>query len=213
MKKSKENFARAGDYVANKLMVGITGASGAQLGIHLLKIMKLQKEWEIHVILSDAARKTIAVETKFSPSQVEELADHVHDIRNIGDGPASGSYGLSGMVVAPCSMKTLAGIHSGYSDNLLLRAADTIIKEGKPLVLCPRETPLSPIHLRNMLELSQIGVRIVPPMLTYYISSPTVENMTHHCVGKLLGFFGLDVEGFQCWTGLKEYTNLNKPRR
>lgn len=186
------------------ILVGMTGASGAQLGIHLLKVMKQQKDWETHLILSDAARQTIATETELNPYQVEELADYVHDNRNIGGGPASGSFGLSGMVVVPCSMKTLAGIHSGYSDNLLLRAADTIIKEGKPLVLCPRETPLSPIHLRNMLELSQIRVRIVPPMLTYYISSHTAGDMTHHCVCKLLGCFDIEVEGFQRWKGLSD---------
>lgn len=119
-------------------------------------------------------------------------------VANIGAAIASGSFAAAGMVVVPCSMKTAAGIHSGYSDNLILRAADVTLKEGRPLVLVPRETPLSPIHLRNLYELSMMGVAVVPPMMTFYNGPQTVDDMVTHTVGKILDRLGIPAE-YHSW--------------
>ena len=121
------------------------------------------------------------------------------DLKNIGASIASGTYRTEGMIIVPCSMKTLAGIHSGYSDNLLLRAADVTIKERRKLVLVARETPFSHIHLRNMTELAQMGAIILPPMLTYYNLPVTIQDMTNHIAGKVLDIFGIELEGFNRW--------------
>lgn len=121
----------------------------------------------------------------------------------IGAGPASGSFRTAGMVIVPCSMKTIAGIHSGYAENLLLRAADVTIKEQRPLVLAARETPLSPIHLRNLQELSMMpGVRIIPPMMTFYHCPESIDEMVYHLAAKLLEPFGIEAKEYRRWTGL-----------
>ena len=150
-----------------RLIVGVSGASGAPIAVQVLRALR-QAGVESHLIHTDGGRRTAQAETGLTPEQFCALADCAYDNRDIGAGPASGTWRSCGMLIVPCSMKTLAGVHSGYSDSLLLRAADVTLKEARPLVLCPRETPLSPIHLRNLYELSQLGVRIVPPMLSYY---------------------------------------------
>lgn len=134
---------------------------------------------------------------------VADLADVLYDNHDIGAGPASGSFQAMGMIVIPCSMKTVAGIHSGYSDNLLLRAADVTLKERRKLVLVARETPLSTIHLRNLYELSQMGTIIVPPMLSYYQKPGSLEEMNRHIVGKVLNPFGINMPGFLSWEGMR----------
>ena len=133
---------------------------------------------------------------------VADLADVIYDNQDIGAAPASGIFQALGMIVIPCSMKTVAGIHSGYSDNLLLRAADVTLKERRKLVLVARETPLSTIHLRNLYELSQMGAIIVPPMLSFYQKPDSLEEMTNHIVGKVLDQFGIDMPGFHRWEGM-----------
>ena len=134
---------------------------------------------------------------------METLADHVLKPEEIGAGPASGSFRTAGMVIVPCSMKTIAGIHSGYAENLLLRAADVTIKEQRPLVLAARETPLSPIHLRNLQELSMMpGVRIIPPMMTFYYCPESIDEMVYHLAAKLLEPFGIEAKEYRRWTGL-----------
>ena len=134
---------------------------------------------------------------------MEALADHVLNPEEIGAGPASGSFRTAGMVIVPCSMKTIAGIHSGYAENLLLRAADVTIKEQRPLVLAARETPLSPIHLRNLQELSMMpGVRIIPPMMTFYHCPESIDEMVYHLAAKLLEPFGIEAKEYRRWTGL-----------
>ena len=186
-----------------RIIVGATGASGLPILIECLKLIKNSLEQEAHLILSDNAKLTLAHETDLTVEEVYALADVVYEPGEIGAGPASGSFLTEGMLVVPCSMKTLAGIHSGYADNLLLRAADVTLKEQRKLVLAVRETPLSPIHLRNMQELSVIpGVRIVPPMLTYYIQPKTVEEMTYHIAAKLLEPFGIEAPDYRRWKGL-----------
>lgn len=169
-----------------RILVGISGASGAPIAIRLLQRLKESYDVETHLIMSDSACLTIEQETEYSVQQVKSLADIVYDIREIGAGPASGSFQIDEMIIVPCSMKTAAGIAGGYSDNLLLRAADVMLKEGRPLFLVARESPLSPIHLRNLQELGMIGVRIIPPMVSYYQGYKTIEEWTNNFVERLL---------------------------
>lgn len=173
------------------------------MAVELLRQLKKNPEVETHLVYTRGAEMTLAQETELTLAQLHGLADVVYDNSNIGAGPASGSWKCEGMVVVPCSMKTVAGICSGYSDNLLLRAADVTLKERRKLVLVARETPLNSIHLRNMLELSQMGVEIIPPMLTYYNHPVSVEDCTRHMVGKILDRFSLEGEGFRRWEGME----------
>ena len=182
-----------------RMVIGMSGASGAILGIELLRSLQLYPDWESHLVISRGAEKTIAQETDYTLQSVLDMADVVHPIENIGASIASGTFRTEGMVVVPCSMKTLAGIACGYSDNLLLRAADVTIKEKRRLILLARESPLSPIHLKNMCALSDYGATIMPPMLTYYNKPRSLAEMNHHMVGKILNCFGLDIAGFRRW--------------
>ena len=185
-----------------RIVVGASGASGQALLIECLKLIREDENFESLLIMTDSAKLTLSQETNFSLEEVESLADMVLDVNNIGDGPASGSFKTVGMLVVPCSMKTIAGIHSGYADNLLLRAADVTIKEQRPLVLAARETPLSPIHLKNMYELSLIsGVRIIPPMMTFYHKPESIEEMTYHIAAKLVEPFGIEAKEYRRWNG------------
>lgn len=183
-----------------RLVVGISGASGAPIGVELLKALR-KTDVETHLIITRGGEMTIPQEIGLTVEQVRAMADVVYDNSNIGAAPASGSWKSLGMVVVPCSMKTVAGIWSGYSDNLLLRAADVMLKERRKLVLCARETPLSSIHLRNLLELSRAGAVILPPVLSYYQGPQSVEDMTCHIVGKLLDQFGIVYPHFCRWEG------------
>lgn len=186
-----------------KIVVGTTGASGLPVLIECLKLIRDSTDYTSHLIMSGNAKLTLMHETDKTVEEVYALADDVSEPTEIGAKPASGSYQTEGMLIVPCSMKTLAGIHSGYADNLLLRAADVTIKEQRKLVLAVRETPLSAIHLRNMQELAMIpGVRIVPPMLTYYIKPKSIEEMTYHVAAKLVEPFGIEVPEYRRWDGL-----------
>lgn len=182
-----------------RLIVGISGASGAILGINILEILRENPEWETHLIISAGAELTIKEETEYTLDEVISLADRAYDIKNIGAGIASGTYKTEGMVIVPCSMKTAAGVACGYSDNLLLRAADVTLKERRRLVIVPRESPLSPIHLRNLLTLSEAGAMIIPPMLTFYNKPRCIEDMNRHISGKILDKFGIEISGFKGW--------------
>jgi polyprenyl P-hydroxybenzoate/phenylacrylic acid decarboxylase-like protein len=184
---------------SKRLVVGISGASGAILGIELLKAMNSMPGWETHLVISNGARRTIGLETSNTLEEVEALATRHHPIEDVGALVASGTFKTAGMVVVPCSMKTVAGIATGYSDNLLLRAADVTIKERRKLVLVARESPLSPVHLRNLQTVSDLGGIILPPMLTYYNHPSTIEDMTRHIVGKILNVFDLELPHFQRW--------------
>ena len=184
-----------------KILVGISGASGAPIAIRLLQRLKESYDVETHLILSDSACLTIEQETEYSVQQVKSLADIVYDIREIGARPASGSFQIDEMIIVPCSMKTAAGIAGGYSDNLLLRAADVMLKEGRPLFLVARESPLSPIHLRNLQELGMMGVRIIPPMISYYQGYKTIEEWTNNFVERLLEKLGIQ-NNVKAWDGM-----------
>jgi len=182
-----------------RLVVGMSGASGAILGIELLKALKGCPEWETHLVVSRGAEETILLETDYKPAEVADLAHKVYQIGDIGGNIASGTFKTEGMVIVPCSMKTVAGIASGYSDNLLLRAADVTIKENRKLVLVARECPLNTIHLRNMLLLSELGAIIMPPMLTFYNKPHSIEDFNRHIIGKILDRFGIELNGFKRW--------------
>ena len=187
-----------------RLVVGVSGASGAALATELLRQLKEQLDVEVHLVYTKGAVLTLRQELGCGPELWEPLADRIYPNDDVGAALASGSFRTMGMVVAPCSMKTLAGIRSGYSDTLLLRAADVTIKERRKLVLAVRETPLSPIHLRNMYELSMMGAVILPPMLSYYQLPRSVEDCTRHIAGRLLDQFGLESGGFRRWIGMED---------
>jgi flavin prenyltransferase len=185
--------------IKKRLIIGISGASGAPLAVDILNALIKQNDWESHLIITDAAKYTIEAETGLTCEDLAKLADVCYDIQDIGAPVSSGSFRTEGMIIVPCSMKTIGGLASGYSENLLLRAADVVLKEKRRLVLVTRETPMNAIHLRNLLELARVGAVILPPMLTYYNHPKTVEDMTRHITGKILDQFGLEIEAFCRW--------------
>ncbi len=186
-----------------KIIVGATGASGLPLLVECLKIIQRADDFAAALIMTQAAALTLKHEMAIEQEEIAHLADETFAIDAIGEGPASGSYRAVGMLVVPCSMKTLAGIKSGYADNLLLRTADVTIKEKRPLVLAVRESPLSPIHLRNMHELSLLPtVHIAPPMLVFYNRPQSIEDMTKQIAARLLAPFGLISKECCHWQGL-----------
>lgn len=186
-----------------RLIVGMSGASGAPLAVELLRRLRCCPEIESHLVVTHGAELTLRQECAMTLGELKALASVCHDNRSIGASIASGSFKTLGMVVVPCSMKTAAGIHSGYSDNLLLRAADVCLKERRKLVLVARETPLSTIHLRNLYELSSMGAVILPPMLTYYQNPDSMEALTCHIVGKILDQFGIEMPCYHRWEGME----------
>lgn len=188
-----------------RIIVGATGASGAPLLLECLKQLRRCPEYEVWLIMSHSARLTLKQETGLETEQVYAMADYTAEPEEVGAAPASGSFLAEGMLIVPCSMKTIAGIHSGYAENLLLRAADVTLKEKRTLVLAARETPLSPIHLRNLYELSMIsGVHIVPPMQTFYHKPQTITDMVRQTAARLLEPFGVETEDYQRWNGWNE---------
>lgn len=198
MAKVEENFMEK-----KRIIIGATGASGMPLLKRCLEIIKADGNFESYLILSKSAEITIEHEMKIKIDEIKKLADYVLSQENIGAGPASGSFKNEGMLIVPCSMKTAAGIYSGYTDNLILRSADVTIKEQRKLVLAVRESPLSQIHLRNLYELSKIpNVRIIPPMLTFYHMPESIDDMVNHIAAKLLEPFGIEMEGYRRWKGL-----------
>ena len=184
-----------------RLVVGISGASGSLLGYHLLKALREFPQVETQLIITAGARETLAWETELTVEDFTALADVVYDNRNLAASISSGSYPTEGMIIVPCSMKTVAGIVAGFADNLLLRAADVCLKEERRLVLVPREMPLSRIHLRNLKEAADYGCTIVPPMLTFYNGADSLEKQMDHIVGKVLAKFGLSYGRFVPWQG------------
>lgn len=184
-----------------KIIVGATCASGMPLLIQCLRLIK-ESGISAELVLSPHAEQILAEETGGTSADLVRLVDRVYPPDEIGAGPASGTYPTAGMLVVPCSMKTIAGICGGYSDNLLLRAADVTIKEGRTLVLAARESPLSAIHLRNLLELSRIPcVRIIPPMMTFYHHPETIAEMTYHMAAKLVEPFDIEAKEYRRWKG------------
>ncbi|MDA3623829.1 non-oxidative hydroxyarylic acid decarboxylases subunit B [Saccharopolyspora sp. WRP15-2] len=186
-----------------RLVVGMTGATGAPLGLRLLERLAELPEVETHLVISRWARATVELETGLSAKEIGKLADVVHNPDDQGASISSGSFRTGGMVIVPCSMKTLAGIRAGYADGLVARAADVTIKERRPLVLVPRETPLSEIHLENMLALSRMGVRIVPPMPAFYNNPASLDDVVEHVTARVLDQLDLPAPAAQRWEGLR----------
>ena len=186
-----------------KIIVGITGASGILIAVELLKRLKNIDDVETHLVITDGGELTIRDETNFDVYDIKRLADVVYDIHEMDASIASGSFLVDGMAIVPCTMKTVAGIACGYCENLLLRAADVCIKENRRLVLVPREMPFSKIHLRNMKELADMGVVIMPPVMTFYHTDFSIQAQINHIVNKILLQFNLPSDIIE-WQGCKK---------
>jgi 4-hydroxy-3-polyprenylbenzoate decarboxylase len=187
-----------------RMIVGISGASGVVMGYYLLKALRKLPDCEIHLIVTESAKVTWTLEANIPYEKLTELADICHSDENLAASISSGSFVTSGMIVIPCSMKTLSAIASGYAANLLVRAADVCLKESRKVVLVPREMPLGKIHIRNLKEASDLGCVIVPPMLTFYNMPVSLTDQINHIVGKILMQFGFNHEGFVPWEGIEE---------
>ena len=186
-----------------RLIVGVTGATGAPLGVRLLEMLRAVPDVETHLVMSRWARTTIELETPYTHREVAKLADVVHGSGDQAASISSGSFRTDGMVIAPCSMKTLAGIRAGYADGLVGRAADVVLKERRKLVLVPRETPLSEIHLENMLALTRMGAVMVPPMPAFYNHPESAGDVVDHVVHRVLDQFDLPTPDAKRWGGLR----------
>ncbi|MER3544492.1 MAG: 3-octaprenyl-4-hydroxybenzoate carboxy-lyase [Chloroflexota bacterium] len=188
--------------MSKRLVVGITGASGVIYGIRLLEVLRANDEVETHLVISPAAKATIAQETDWKVSAVEALADAVYDTRDIGAAIASGSFATVGMVIIPCSIKTLSAVAHSYSADLISRAADVTLKEGRPLVLVVREAPLHLGHLRLMLRAAAAGAVIFPPVPAWYGRPKTLDDVINGTVGRVLLRLGLDNTLYTRWEGM-----------
>ncbi|MGP2439858.1 UbiX family flavin prenyltransferase [Streptomyces sp. JW3] len=188
--------------MTRRFVVGMTGASGAPIGVRLLEALRGVDGVETHLVLSRWARTTIELETPYSAREVAKLADVVYGPGDQAAAISSGSYPTDGMVVAPCSMKTVAGIRTGYADGLIGRAADVTLKERRRLVLVPRETPLSEIHLENLLALSRMGAVVLPPTPAFYHRPARIDDLVDHLVTRVLDQLGLVTDHPGRWTGL-----------
>jgi polyprenyl P-hydroxybenzoate/phenylacrylic acid decarboxylase-like protein len=187
---------------ARRIIVGISGASAPVYGVRLLEVLRDVPGVETHLVLSAGARRTIEFEMERDPDTVLGLADVVHDERAVGDSIASGTFVTGGMVVAPCSIKTLSAIATSYNDNLITRAADVCLKERRRLVLVVRETPLHAGHLRLMLQATESGAVILPPVPGFYHRPTTIGELVDHTVTKVLDQFGIHVDLIRRWEGI-----------
>jgi len=186
-----------------RLIIGISGASGAIYGVRLLQVLRDVAEVETHLVMSQAARQTLALETNLSLREVQALADVVHDARDIAASISSGSFKTAGMAILPCSIKTLSGIVNSYTDGLLTRAADVVLKERRPLVLCVRETPLHLGHLRLMTQAAELGAVVMPPVPAFYHRPQTIDDLINQTVNRVLDQFDIELpeDLFTRWTG------------
>jgi 4-hydroxy-3-polyprenylbenzoate decarboxylase len=184
-----------------RLVIGISGASGAIYGIRLLELLQQDPDVQTHLVMSSSAKRTIVLETNWSIAKVEALADEVHSSKDIAANISSGSYRTDGMVIAPCTMKTLSGVVHSYADNLLTRAADVVLKEGRKLVLMPREVPLHAGHCKLLHEAALMGIHIAPPMPAFYNQPKTIDDLINHSLGRVLDLFGMDLGIVERWAG------------
>jgi polyprenyl P-hydroxybenzoate/phenylacrylic acid decarboxylase-like protein len=186
-----------------RLIIAMTGATGAIYGLRMLEVLKAQADWETHFLISDAGVVNLKHELNIKRAQLQELADVCYGIDDIAATIASGGYKTEGMIIAPCSMKTLAAVAHGFGDNLITRAADVVLKERRKLVLMPREAPLNLIHLRNMVAISEAGGIVFPPMPAFYNKTDSYSSMVNETVGRILEMFGVNVEGlYKPWAGV-----------
>ncbi|NQU14853.1 MAG: UbiX family flavin prenyltransferase [Desulfobacteraceae bacterium] len=181
-----------------RIIVGISGASGVIYGIRILAQLR-EKAFETHLVISESGKKNIEIETDYSINQVEVMADYVYDSRDVGATLASGSFLTDGMVVAPCTIKTLSGIANSYTNNLLVRAADVTLKEKRKLVLVVRETPLHKGHLRLMTMAADMGAHILPPIPSFYHAPKTIDDIINQTIGKIFDFFHIEHDLFKRW--------------
>ncbi|WP_340621165.1 UbiX family flavin prenyltransferase [Xenorhabdus siamensis] len=188
-----------------KLIVGLTGASGAIYGIRLLQVLQPVEDIETHLVISQSARQTLALETDYTLREVQALADVVHDNRDIAASISSGSFKTSGMVILPCSIKTLSGIVHSYTDGLITRAADVVLKEGRKLVLGVRETPLHLGHLRLMTQAAEVGAVIMPPVPAFYHRPECIQDIIDQTINRVLDQFDIELpeDLFNRWQGVK----------
>ena len=196
-------MASSGKPPVRRFIIGISGATGAIYGIRLLQVLKAEPNVETHLVMSKAAERTIAFETEMTVREVQALADANYNIQDIGATTSSGSFQVEGMIIAPCSMKTLAAVANSMSMDLLSRSADVTLKEGRKLVLMVREAPLHLGHLRLMVHAAEIGATIVPPVPAFYNFPKTLDDIVNHTVGRVLDLFHLDVEIVKRWQGMK----------
>lgn len=185
------------------LIIGITGATGVIYGIRLLEVLSAIDDVETHLILSEASRQIIKYETDKKVEEVEKLADFSYHVDDIGVRLASGSFKRDGMIIAPCTIKTMSALANSYSDNLLVRSGDVTLKEGKKLVLLVRETPLHIGHIKNMERLCEMGATIMPPVPAFYHRPKTILDIVDHTVGKALDLFGIEHNLFPRWSGIE----------
>jgi len=186
-----------------RLIISMTGATGAIYGVRMLQVLQQQDDWESHLVISGAGLVNLKYELEMERRELVALADVTHGINDIAASIASGSFKTEGVVVAPCSMKTLAAIAHGFGDNLISRSADVALKERRRVVIMPRETPLNLAHIRNMASVTEMGGIIFPPMPAFYNKSNSIAAMVDEGVGRVLDLFGVNVEGlFTPWEGL-----------
>ncbi|OAA56069.1 phenylacrylic acid decarboxylase [Cordyceps fumosorosea ARSEF 2679] len=186
-----------------RIILAITGATGAAIGIRILQLLR-GLNVETHLIISKWAAETIKWETDYSIAALKTLADHSYSPHDLAAPIASGSYKTDGMIIAPCSVKSLAAINAGICNDLITRAADVCLKERRRLVLSVRETPFNEIHLRNMLELSRAGAVIAPPVVGFYTKPAGIDDILDQMCGRLLDLFDLDSKSFERWTGMHD---------
>lgn len=185
-----------------RIVVGISGASGSVLGLRLLQALRAMPEIETHLVVSEAGWLNLEHELQLGRSELQALAHQLHDARDLGASIASGSFAVHGMAIAPCSMRTLAAVAHGLSDNLLTRAADVALKERRRLVLLAREAPLSLVHLRNMVSVTEMGAVVFPPVPAYYHHPKTLDEATDHSVARVLDLLDLPQQDSPRWQGL-----------
>jgi len=182
-----------------RIIVGITGATGVVYGIELLKQLRNNKGVETHLIISDSGKRNIALEANVTIKEIESMAHTFYNNDDLSGAPASGSFLTSGMIIAPCTIKTLSGIANSYSDSLLVRAADVTLKEKRRLVLLVRETPLHKGHLRLMSMAADMGAHILPPIPSFYHNPKTIEDIIHQTIGRVFDYFGIEHDLFKRW--------------
>ncbi len=185
-----------------RLIVAMTGATGSIYGLRILETLRRKGGWETHLIVSDAGMLNAWQEYSLARKDIAKLADVVHNVRDVGASISSGSFITAGMVIAPCSMKTLAAVANGFSDNLISRAADVVLKERRRLVLITREAPLNLAHIRNMASVTEMGGVIFPPVPAFYSRAKTIDDLVNH-VGRVLDLFDVEHSGIQRWQGMK----------
>ena len=185
-----------------RLVVGISGSSGVIYGIRLLEILQSQNDVETHLVMSTTGKMNVRIETDYTVKEVEALADVVHGTNDVAASISSGSFRTDGMIVAPCSMKTLSAIVHSYADNLLCRAADVALKESRRLVLMPRESPLHAGHCKLLYQAAEMGAVVAPPMPAFYSDPKTIDDIINHSVCRVLDLFGLDAGTIKRWSGV-----------